>query len=872
MVRDSSRATVKFTSVLSIVILVASALLSLPILYASTAPPIDIQAPDVNYFWQPFKIEIIINDPVIRQHTNLIWLFYFNVEGAEISGAHLLSGASDIFNYDAAYLKYEGASKVTIFFPTGYAIAVSEPTTKRVSAYFRWIDFVGNYGKDEAPEIWTYKVPKEDGTVDYYKFRHEIGYASRTFTIIPVGFEYTLPQRSDWKTEYIYVSDPWGGEFDFKWSKGYDAEYYYFEVGSRSINQSYIDEIVAEKAKGAREQKVLFGQLSVSTTAADSDILSYFGATYGLKLVEQYVWGYVNRTEDVVGADRSVTHYVYVQPRVRLEVDIYAYKNARLVYIHYERYFTTSDMFKMTSEEYRKWRDTTTVPSDIWEAGKQAMDKLWGEAKDVIKSFRVKPKQVEVKPASTEVKINDKVYNQLAEKTTTTTSTTETTTKTEVKPLKYTLSLQRSSRTVYNNGVFNTGTTRDSNFNVLVNVRAEGGEPNIDPYKLVYVVGRILEGENAPIGFHIEGSSTLRATLRVRPESGLAEFQVMTKGPFGPNKGLAFNPIQKIEFEAVNATTGASVSNKVIYTVNLLEAAPTILISPSQAEQVQQGAERAFKLKVLDPDNKDNPIKVRLSVNIGLIKSQGGDWSTSLYLTLKPGEEVIIGYKAPEVGNFDLPAEIDGLSMWSIQKDTTLTPLVKDAISLGLESKLNKAEQSLKSSQTIFNLKRYFGEKGVGDAYAALKAANKTYSNWKKVSNVWNGIQFIDSQTGTYTSASSDLPEGWMQAAHTQGKTTLEKVSDWGVFGINIVQTAVGVVTTVTDKIPIVGQVTGKFNLVFNVATNVWKGVLTYLGKVEKINRAEERFIPILVKISAFDDTGFEVRDGKIYLIAYFWV
>ncbi|MEM4726510.1 MAG: hypothetical protein QXG63_06175, partial [Nitrososphaerales archaeon] len=96
MVRDSSRATVKFTSVLSIVILVASALLSLPILYASTAPPIDIQAPDVNYFWQPFKIEIIINDPVIRQHTNLIWLFYFNVEGAEISGAHLLSGASDI--------------------------------------------------------------------------------------------------------------------------------------------------------------------------------------------------------------------------------------------------------------------------------------------------------------------------------------------------------------------------------------------------------------------------------------------------------------------------------------------------------------------------------------------------------------------------------------------------------------------------------------------------------------------------------------------------------------------------------------------------------------------------------------------------------
>lgn len=295
----------------------------------------------------------------------------------------------------------------------------------------------------------------------------------------------------------------------------------------------------------------------------------------------------------------------------------------------------------MTSEDYRKWRDTATVPSEIWEAGKQTMDKVWAEAKDVIKSFKIKPKPVEVKPASTEVKIYDKVYNHLAEKTTTTaTSTTETTTKTEVKPLKYTLSLPRSSRTVYNNGVFNTGTPRDSNFNVLVNVKAEGGEPDIDPYKLVYVVGRILEGENAPIGFHIEGSSTLRVALKVRPESGLAEFHVMTKGPFGPNKGLAFNPVQKLEFEAVNATTGASVSNKVVYTVNLLEAAPIILISPSQAEQVQEGAERTFKLKVLDPDNKDKPIKVRLSVNMGLIKTQGGDWSTSLYLTLKP-EEVV---------------------------------------------------------------------------------------------------------------------------------------------------------------------------------------------------------------------------------------
>lgn len=246
----------------------------------------------MSYFWQPFKVEIIINDPVIRQHTNVITLSYFNIKGMEVEGAQLFAESSDVSSYDTIRLRYEDASKVTLSFPNGYPINVKEPTQVRLSAFFGWLDFIGNYRKGETPETWNHMVQRKDGTVDYYKFRHEIGYASRTFTVIPVRFEYTLPQRPDWKTDYIYSSDPWDRTFDLKWSKdGYNVEYYYFKIDSRRINQSYIDNLVAEKAKVAKEQNVLFGQLSVSTTAADSDILSYFGATYGVKLVEEYVWG-----------------------------------------------------------------------------------------------------------------------------------------------------------------------------------------------------------------------------------------------------------------------------------------------------------------------------------------------------------------------------------------------------------------------------------------------------------------------------------------------------------------------------------------------------------------------------------------------------
>ncbi|MEM2210897.1 MAG: hypothetical protein QXK35_03710 [Nitrososphaerales archaeon] len=66
-----------------------------PIFLAFSAQrPIDVQAPDSTHFGKPFKIEVTINDPVIKQFTNTIVLdsttgWYTKLGAVEISGAKL---------------------------------------------------------------------------------------------------------------------------------------------------------------------------------------------------------------------------------------------------------------------------------------------------------------------------------------------------------------------------------------------------------------------------------------------------------------------------------------------------------------------------------------------------------------------------------------------------------------------------------------------------------------------------------------------------------------------------------------------------------------------------------------------------------------
>lgn len=740
-------------------------------------------------------------------------------------------------------MKYDGSDKIIFTLSYGYPF-VDKPDAIGIVMRFQWFD------------------PNDN------KFKYELAWAKRTFTVIPVEFEYKLPSRPDWKIVDLKVENPWKGVFELWWNKPpTNDETIKFRIFyPSSWGQSKVDEEIAYKLKDYKASDSPWQKISVTTPMADSDILSYFGLTYGKKLV-------IEKLEAVTyerGYDNNVKKwYNEYYPKGEIRLFLEAFVNGKYLSLSYN-YIVNNPQPRFRVYEGEEKEKLPSVQSECKKLAKEAIDKAWAEAKDILKSFKFKPKQVEVKLGSTEIVINEKEYGKFAKQTPTPTPTPK---KNETKPLKYTLSLSKTSITVYNNGIFNTGTPRDSNFLILANVKAEGGDPNIDPYQLVYVVGRIVEGDNAPIGFHIEGSSTLVSSIRAKPSSGLASFHVMTKGAMGPNKGLKFNSTQKIEFQLVNATTGRPIGDKVIFTANLLDAAPIIIIIPGDAEQVQEGTERVFKLKVIDPDNKDKPIRVVLSVKTGLIREANKDWAYTIYLTLKPEEEVKIGYKAPDnIGNFDLVGEIEGLSMWSIQKSATLKSLVMDTISFGLEKKIEALKKAESGSQAIFRIKRLLGEGDVGEAYANVLAVQRALKNWERVSKVWSGYTFYDGVSGAYSTAAEDLPKGYLQVTRKGGKTTLEKVAEWGVFGITLAQTAVGAVTLVTDKLPVIGQVTAGLSLTFNAATNIWKGNLEYLSKVEKINRAEERFIPIVITVTATDNTGFEVNNYKIYLIVYFWV
>ena len=73
--------------------------------------------------------------------------------------------------------------------------------------------------------------------------------------------------------------------------------------------------------------------------------------------------------------------------------------------------------------------------------------------------------------------------------------------------------------------------------------------------------------------------------------------------------------------------------------------------------------------------------------------------------------------------------------------------------------------------------------------------------------------------------------------------------------------------------IPFVGKyaqkVTGKFSLVFNLMTNVWKGNLEYLSKEKKIDRAQEKNIPYPVMIGVTSKEGFRDADAQFVSVLY---
>lgn len=259
-----------------------------------------------------------------------------------------------------------------------------------------------------------------------------------------------------------------------------------------------------------------------------------------------------------------------------------------------------------------------------------------------------------------------------------------------------------------------------------------------------------------------------------------------------------------------------------------------------------------------------------------------------VYTKTKPGELIKLMYYAPEMGNFDIGKELASLSMVNLQKDAA-KQIAEDAVLAyagdafqGTED-LHNAETAAKNSKAGINAIRGFLSRNPGK-YNPTKVAEYV----KKVSSAAQNSKKLDLAaksfklySGTY--GLTQIPKGTvsmrddMKQVIDQGenkninnrKTWTESMAEYGIVGIDVAQTGLSILTFIPSKIPGVKKINAGFKTAFSAMTNIWKANLLYIAKDEKIGRAEEHLYPIMILVTAEDESGWQLTQGYILQVAF---
>ena len=425
-------------------------------------------------------------------------------------------------------------------------------------------------------------------------------------------------------------------------------------------------------------------------------------------------------------------------------------------------------------------------------------------------------------------------------------------------PVTYTLSLLSPGIAVFNNGIYNTGTKMDSDFTPVVKIQKSGA---YDPDEKLYVYGEIVKKPGTcAIGF-VKGGSLLSETVTYRADGDIVSVLMRTRGTgSGKEKQTVFNPEETVRFMLKDAT-GTIVSNKVAYQVRLADAAPKVVFDDTRPAEIQSAAETAFGFSVKDPDSQK--IKIRVITPHGMSKGPDGKWSKETKLEAAPNQSLKVAFKAPEVGNFLLNKELEDLSMLALQEGTILQAIA-DVEAVMMDRFINK----MKGANKMIDRVQGFGldledAKGSKEFLEAMTARQKLLEQWEKINARMNDINNAAFASQTQQGA-SPLGQDLNEAFTWKNKGVVEIGSDMGIAAIGLLQTGVGgfaaIAGYLTDGN---GQALGigpEKMAVFNLMTNVWKGNLKYISKVDKMNRAEERKEMIPVIVIAEDESGYTSR------------
>jgi len=420
-------------------------------------------------------------------------------------------------------------------------------------------------------------------------------------------------------------------------------------------------------------------------------------------------------------------------------------------------------------------------------------------------------------------------------------------------PIEFNLSLISDGRTVFNNGVYNTGSKTDSAFTPVVKVEKKG---DYNPDEKLYLYGEIVNyKDDCAVGF-VRSDNTLSNTITYREDSVVS----VLMRTYGKEKHPKFRPEEKIEFK-LKDSSGKIVSNTETFTVKIVDAAPKVIFNNPNPSQMQSESESSFGFKVIDPDS--GTIKLSIRTPFGSLKGKDGKWSKKIEMNVKPGDSINLGFKSPEVGNFLLNKELENLSMVALQEGTILQAIADlEAIGIGRFKKgLESKADLIKRIQTYdMDLENYEEKMAVFNTILSNKKLIDKWDNINQLMTDINNIAFVSQVQQQGKQMGEELNEAFT----FKNKSISESGSDIGIAAISLLQTGVGGFAAAASYIT--GgdgeslEVGADKIAAFNLMANVWKGNLKYWSKVEKIDRAEERIEMIPIIVIAVDEGGLEHR------------
>lgn len=434
---------------------------------------------------------------------------------------------------------------------------------------------------------------------------------------------------------------------------------------------------------------------------------------------------------------------------------------------------------------------------------------------------------------------------------------------------------------IWNSGVVNTGTDKDTDFPIFINIHAKAFDKDgkeikdatsEELYSDVYAVYEI-KTPVSQIGIN-EGQGW-QNSIKVKVDNNVSSQYLKSKGPI-VYKGPYF-PVEFVEVYLVNSRD-EKLSESLIYTVKIKNAAPVLEMENGVVE-IDDTADGVFKFIINDEYHEELECTIKIpyekyqanKVPVPVVsrESSGGGAEYIDKFKCKPNEWITIRVTPPKLSNFNMLAEMDGLSMWDLQRGT-MEGFAMDLVGVGVDARLDSLGDSKKLLEGIHAKGYTENTKGVFDRINNYEQSMRTLSSANKLAaDSQNAIKLSQLKTNV-ESHIKDVEDATSGAGE---KDWVETGYDWGIGGINILQSTVGAVAMAPGKIPFVGKyaqkVTGKFSLVFNLMTNVWKGNLQYLSKEKKLDRAQEKNIPYPIIVTAVSKDGFEDTDAQVVSVIY---